>query len=53
VLRWALGQTPALVCRQGAGKKGDPYQYFLPPLPPVYMQEGEKQNAHNQHKVLN
>ena len=40
-LRWALRQSPPLVQRQGEGKKGDPYRYFLPPLPPTYTREGE------------
>ncbi len=43
-LRWALNQTPALVKRKGLGRKGDPFKYFLPPLPPIYTREGENQN---------
>jgi len=43
-LRWALNQTPPLVTRQGQGRKGDPFKYFLPPSPPAYIREGEKQN---------
>jgi hypothetical protein len=46
-LRWALNQTPPLVQRKGMGKKGDPFKYFLPPLPPIYIREGEKQNLKN------
>ena len=42
MLRWALNQDPPLVERHGAGKKGDPYRYFLPPVPPVHTREGEK-----------
>jgi hypothetical protein len=34
-LRWALNQTPPLVTREGQGKKGDPFKYILPPLPPI------------------
>lgn len=43
VLRWALNQTPPLVQRHGGGKKGDPFRYFLPPVPPAPIWEGEKQ----------
>jgi hypothetical protein len=42
VLRWALNQTPPLVQRHGARKKGDPYRYFLPPMSPAPIREGEK-----------
>lgn len=34
-LRWALNQTPPLVTREGQGRKGDPFRYFLPPQPPI------------------
>ncbi len=34
-LRWAFNQTPPLVTREGQGKKGDPFKYFLPPPPPI------------------
>jgi hypothetical protein len=44
-LRWALNQTPPLVTREGQGKKGDPFKYNLPPLPPAHIREGEKQNS--------
>jgi hypothetical protein len=44
-LRWALNQTPPLVTREGQGKKGDPFKYILPPLPPIYIREGEKRNS--------
>ena len=41
-LRWAFHQK--LVSREGAGKRGDPFKYFLPPLPPAIYAEVEKQN---------
>ena len=53
VLRWALNQDLPLLQRHGAGKKGDPYRYFLPPVPPIYSREGEKQKDQSPVSVQN
>ena len=46
-MRWALNQEPPITQREGKGIKGDPFKYFLPPLPPAYTREGEKEKHEN------
>jgi hypothetical protein len=43
-LHWAGNQTPPLLNREGQGRKGNPYKYLLPILPPLphYIYAGEK-----------
>ncbi|NIM99495.1 MAG: AAA family ATPase [candidate division Zixibacteria bacterium] len=50
-LRWALDQNQTY--REGAGKRGDPFRYFLPPVPPVYTREGENQKQKKDLTVQN
>jgi hypothetical protein len=38
-----LAHRQGKVGRRGAGKKGDPYRYFLPPVPSTYTRGGEKE----------
>ncbi len=45
-LHWAGNQTPPLLNREGQGRKGSSYKYFLPPLPP-YIYAGEKPENSN------
>jgi hypothetical protein len=56
-LQWAIREN--LICREGSGKKGDPYRYFIEasekvvPGVPAYTREPEKQKIKNDVRQRN